>query len=476
MVWPDNFAVSLLVLAVLAMAFLYAARAPMHALIRSLGQALNGPLRMGARWLAAAAAEIHQRNKAVLLAQGRQEVGHRIEREFERLGALVTRDLQGYPALQRKLLDEITRIEEDYKKCGEVPPTPPDWTDAVAAVAKVKSTGNEVVLRVLEEINRSVKAIHDKAIGEYRKAYEVRHKILEGFMPFWRSVDKNLSQVEKNIADLKSSVKGVDGHMAKYEQINAGTDKAQHALTVSAFTQFAISLLVMLVAAGGAFINFKLIALPMSEMVGAGDYITSTLRTSEVAALVIIFVEASMGLFLLEALRITHLFPRIANLNDRTRRRMMWIALGLLVTLAGVEAALALMRDLLIADKQALLQSLATVQAQTATDGWVGRIPTAGQMLLGFILPFALAFIAIPLESLIHSARTVGGVLLMALVRVLAFGLRLTGNVARHMSRVLIRLYDVAIVVPLLVERVVKTPRRSSRLTDVDMDIERTHA
>ncbi|MGH8739263.1 MAG: hypothetical protein ACREUN_00055 [Burkholderiales bacterium] len=479
MVWPDNFAVSVLVLAIIAMGFLYAARVPMHALIRSLGHALGGPLRLGARWLAAAAAEIHQRNKAVLLAQGRQEVGHRIEREFERLGALVTRDLQGYPALQRKLLDEITRIEEDYKKCGEVPPTPPDWTDAVAAVAKVKSTGNEVVLRVLEEINRSVNAIHDKAIGEYRKAYEARHKILEGFMPFWRSVDKNLAQVEKNIADLKSSVKGVDGHMAKYEQISAGTDKAQHALTVSAFTQFAISLLVMLVAAGGAFINYKLIALPMSEMVGAGDYITSTLRTSEVAALVIIFVEASMGLFLLEAMRITHLFPRIANLNDRTRRRMMWIALGLLVTLAGVEAALALMRDMLIADKQALLQSLATVQAQTATDGWVGRIPTAGQMLLGFILPFALAFIAIPLESLIHSARTVGGVLLMAFVRVLAFVLRISGNVARHMSRVLIRLYDVAIVVPLLVERLVKAkaPRRAPRIADVDdVDVERTHA
>jgi hypothetical protein len=231
------------------------------------------------------------------------------------------------------------------------------------------------------------------------------------------------------------------------------------------------------VAAGGAFINFKLIALPMSEMVGAGDYITSTLRTSEVAALVIIFVEASMGLFLLEAMRITHLFPRIANLNDRTRRRMMWISLSLLVTLAGVEAALALMRDLLIADKQALLQSLATVQASAATDGWVGRIPTAGQMLLGFILPFALAFIAIPLESLIHSARTVGGVMLMALVRVLAFGLRLSGNVARQLSRVLIRVYDVAIVVPLLVERLVKAspPRRGARMGRGD-DIERTHA
>src|SRR5436853_885371 len=197
--------------------------------------------------------------------------------------------------------------------------------------------------------------------------------------------------------------------MAKYEQINAGTDKAQHALTVSAFTQFAISLLVMAIAAGGAFINFKLIALPMSEMVGAGDYITSALRTSEVAALVIIFVEASMGLFLLEAMRVTHLFPRIASLNEVLRRRMLWIAFALLVTLAGIEAALALMRDMLIADKQALLHSLAATQAAAAADGWLAHIPTAGQMVLGFILPFALAFIGIPLESFMTSARTVGG-------------------------------------------------------------------
>ena len=475
LLWPDNVVLSVLVLLVVGMAFMYAARRPMHELIRALGHAVGGPLRLGARWLSATANEIHYRNRAVLLAHGRQEVGQRIEREFERLGALVTRDLQGYPTLQRKLLDEITRIEEDYKKCGEVPPPPADWTEAVAAIANVKSSGSELVLRVLEEIKRSITAIHDKAIAEYRKSYETRHKILEGFMPFWRSVDKNLAQVEKNLANLQSSVTTVDAHMAKYEQINEGTDKAQHALTVSAATQFAIALLVMTVAAGGAFINFKLIALPMSEMVGAGDYITGSLRTSEVAALVIIFVEASMGLFLLEAMRVTHLFPRIANLNEQLRRRMLWIALMLLVTLAGVEAALALMRDLLIQDKQALLQSLSTVQA-AATEGWVGRIPTAGQMLLGFILPFALAFIAIPLESLIHSARTVGGVLLTGLVRVLAFVLRISGHIVRQTSRVLIRLYDVAIVLPLMVEQLVKTPRNRRERGGRVVDAERTHA
>src|SRR5258705_267610 len=102
MVWPENFAVSVLVLAIVAMLFLYAARMPMHGLIRSLGVAFGGPMRMGSRWLAGAAAEIHTRNKAVLLAHGRQEVGQRVEREIERLGTIVQRDLQGYPALQRK--------------------------------------------------------------------------------------------------------------------------------------------------------------------------------------------------------------------------------------------------------------------------------------------------------------------------------------------------------------------------------------
>jgi len=101
MIWPDNTVLSVLVLLLIAMVGLYAARAPMHGVIRATGHALGGPLRLGARWLFAAATELKERNKAVLLAQGRRETGQRIEREFERVGILVTRDLQGYPVLQR---------------------------------------------------------------------------------------------------------------------------------------------------------------------------------------------------------------------------------------------------------------------------------------------------------------------------------------------------------------------------------------
>src|SRR5256884_3896321 len=409
MIWPGNAVASALILFAIAMPFLYAARRLVHDLLHSVGRMVGGPLRLGARWLFATARDMKERNSVVLLAHGREEVGQHIEREFERISALVTRDLEGYPALQRKLLEEITRVEEDYKKCGEVPPPPPEWVEAVTSISKVKSDSNEMVQRILEEIKRSVHTIHDKALGEYRRAYESRHKILNGFMPFWRSLDKTFGQVDQKLTGLQQTSSKIDAQMEKYEQINKKTDKAEHALTVSAFTQFAISTMVLLIAVGGALVNFKLIALPFSEMVGSGDYLTSTLRMSDVAALVIIFLEATMGLFVMETLRITHLFPLIANMNDRMRRRMLWVAVVFLFVFAGIEAALALMRDMLSADRQALVQSLATVQQAAPADPLLRLIPTTAQMLLGFFLPFALAFVAGPPQAFVSPRRRRGG-------------------------------------------------------------------
>ena len=471
MIVPGNPGLSALILFIIAMPFLYAARRPVHELVRAVGHLAGGPLRLASKWLLAVANEMRERNRQVLLSHGREETEQHIAREFERIGALVRRDLEGYPALQRRLLDEITRVEEDYKKCGEVPPPPPEWVEAVDAVAKVKN-GNELVQRVLEEINRSIKTIYDRTLGEYREAYESRHKILNGFMPFWRSLQRTLSQAHTHITSLNDKATQIDAQMDKYQEIVKQTDRAEHVLTISALTQLAVASLVLAIAAGGALINYKLIALPMSEMVGAGDYLTASMRTSDVAALVIIFVEATMGLFLMETLRITHLFPGIHNLSDLMRKRMMWFAFGLLVTLAGIEAALALMRDMLIADKAALLQSLATVQQHQPNDGVLARIPTLGQMLLGFILPFALAFVAIPLESFVASARTVGGAALVVLARGAAFALRLAGNLVRSLSRVVITLYDVVIVLPLLVERLL-SKKQNVAVDDEDLAVRR---
>jgi hypothetical protein len=222
-------------------------------------------------------------------------------------------------------------------------------------------------------------------------------------------------------------------------------------LSASSMTHFVTSAFVLLIAVLGAFINFHLIALPMSEMVGAASYV-GPIRTSDIAALVIIFTEIAMGLFLMESLRITRLFPVISTLDDQMRRRMIWVSGGILFTLAGVEASLAYMRDLLAADREALTQSLAGIQVAQAQLRW---IPSVGQMVLGFTLPFALTFVAIPLESFIHSSRTVLGATSAALMRTLAATLRIAGDATESLGNAGVHLYDLLIVVPLKVEQLI---------------------
>jgi hypothetical protein len=444
-------ALSILVLVVLSMLFLYAARKPMHGVIHSLCHLITQSTRFLSRWLYLVAETLRLRNQSVLLSHGQDDEASLIEREFERVEAIIRKDLQEYPALQRKLLEAVTRIEEDYHKCGEVPPPPPEWVNAIESVAQIKS-GGEIPRKMLEEISKSIQKIHERTVVEYRRAYEERHKILKGMQPTWRSVDKLMGAMDKKMLTLDSNAKLIDGHMIKYESMRAKDNNAEQALASSAFVQLVISALVMVIAMGGAFINYKLIALPMSEMVGASDYITNSLKTSDVAALVIILMEASMGLFLLESLRITQLFPRIAGMDDAMRRRLMIASLVFLIILASIESSLALMRDMLIADKASLMRDLASA-APVVEDSWFSRIPMAGQMIMGFVLPFALAFVAIPLESLVHSLRTVIGVLLVQILRGLAFIIRFAGVVVRRIAKVLELIYDLPIVIPLLFER-----------------------
>ena len=449
--WPDSVAMSVLVLGILVMLLLYAARKPMHGVIHSTCDLVSQSTRFISRWLFLSADNLRLRNQSVLLAHSQESVVTMIEREFERIGNIIRSDMQEFPAVQRKLMEEVTRIEEDYRKCGEIPPPPPEWVAALKSISQIKS-GGDISSKLLEDINKSIQKIHNKIVTEYRRAYEERHKILKGMQPSWRSADKLMTEMDKKMLTLHNNAKQIDDDMTKFSAMRAKDSKTEHALTVSSFVQLAISSLVFAIAMGGAFINYKLIALPMSEMVGASDYITSNLKTSDVAALVIVLMEASMGLFLLESLRITQLFPKIGSMDDRMRHRLMWAALILLVILAAIESSLALMRDMLISDKAMLMRDLASA-APPVSENWMSSIPMVGQMVMGFVLPFVLAFVAIPLESLVHSLRTVIGVVLVQTIHGLGFVLRFIGVLFRRIAKVLELSYDVLIVVPLLLER-----------------------
>ena len=116
------------------------------------------------------------------------------------------------------------------------------------------------------------------------------------------------------------------------------------------------------------------------------------------------------------------------------------------------------MRDLLAADREALAQTLVGAQVVEAEFRW---IPSVGQMVMGFMLPFALTFVAIPLESFIHSSRSVFGNLLVLLLRAFSGTLRVVASIAQNIGQMLLYVYDFAILVPLRIEQLV-TRRRGA--------------
>jgi hypothetical protein len=445
----DNPGLSGLIWLIILMTLMYVGRDPAKRTIQATMRILHG----GMRYLAGAArrteSTIAARNREVLLAAGREAKERIIEREFERIGDTVERDLSRYPELQRTLAERIQRIDDDHQETADVPPDVPGWTKAVEAIAKIPTKADPSVRDILEAIYVSVARAHEKSLGEYRKASSERHRLLSRMMPQWRHIQKTLGDMRRSVDSIINRARAIDHHMDEYRDIVRGTDRALHALSTSSMVQFVVSSLVIVIAIGGAFINFSLIARPMSEMVGGTSYV-GAFQTADIAALVIILVEISMGLFLMESLRITRLFPVIGALPDHVRKRMVWITLAILTSLASVEAGLAYMREMLLQDELATTALLrGTDSVVTAEALW---ITTAAQMGMGFVLPFALTFAAIPLETFVHTLRHVLGMALIVALRTINVVLRLVGHACLQTGTMLCHVYDLMIFGLLWVE------------------------
>jgi hypothetical protein len=427
--WPVASALLWIILIVSA---LYLARGTAHKAIHATAKAFHRGFRTASKAVARSQGNLAARNRDVLLAAGREAKERVIEREFDRINDTVRKDLANYGELHRALDESISRIEDDHQESINVPPDPPGWVKAVEAIAKIdEREGRFGVGNILSDIHKSLVSAHKEAMAAYLAASKKRHQSL-GKILLARSVT-------------------IDRLMQEYEDIVHGHDRAVSVLSSSSLVNFFVSAFVLGVAIGGAAINFSLIARPMAEMVG-GTSVIGNFQTADIAALVIIMVEISMGLFLMESLRITRLFPVIGALPDKTRVRMAWITFSILLSLATVEAGLAYMREVLLHDELATSALLRGDVTATATNQYLW-ITTAAQMGMGFILPFALVFVAIPLETFVHSLRTVLGVIGIGMLRFTSLVLRIIGNASLYLGALLEQVYDLPLFVPLWLEQ-----------------------
>ncbi|MCH9005607.1 MAG: hypothetical protein IH838_09995 [Proteobacteria bacterium] len=446
--WP---VASALLWIVLITAALYLIRNTAHQAIEAAMRGLHRSFRIASKAVSRSESRLETRNRDVLLAAGREAKERIIEREFDRINDTVRKDLANYSSLHRSLSESIGRIEKDHQEAVDVPPDPPGWVKAVKAVAEMDAKeGRSQIGDILSDIHKSLVKAHKEAMAAYLVASGKRHKLLRHMRPDWRQIQQTLAAVGKNVDSLLSRSVTIDRLMQEYEDIVHGHDRAVSVLSSSSLVNFFVSAFVLVIAIGGATINFSLIARPMAEMVG-GTNVIGGFRMADIAALVIILVEISMGLFLMESLRITRLFPVIGALPDKTRVRMLYITFTILFLLASVEAGLAYMREVLLHDELATSALLRGDIGETATSEYMW-ITTAAQMGLGFILPFALTFVAIPLETFVHSLRTVVGLMAISLLRVVSLIFRLLGNICLYFGVLLKQVYDLPLFVPLWLE------------------------
>ena len=454
-IWPDHPALSLCVVWLISVIFLWAAREPMVKLLTSIGSFADEGCRGMARWFSGAADRLAERSRASLLAGGQLDAQGKLDREFQRIDTTFSEKLGQYSKLHRKLDELLQKLEGDYQSCVEAPPEVPGWGAAVNTIAQIPATGDPNIQKVLEGIRKSSRDAEKQALHAYRQDTSKRHKILSRMSPFWKDIKGLMARVHDSVTKALESTTRITAYAEDYERIRTDQESAARALTYSATKLFLISLLVLGVALGGAFINFQLISLPMSELVPAGARIGGV-PVSTVSALVIVLMETALGIFIMDMLGITDLFPKLASIPASRRRLILTLSLCGLFFLASVESSLAILREQIVEADAALKMALAGSENQLVTQVSSSMIPVVGQAVLGFVLPWILAMVAIPLELLIDSGRHVGTALLVLLLHAFAHAARILAHSAGSLMKILFHLYDVYIAIPVRIERMLR--------------------
>ena len=454
-IFPDQPLLSGFVLLVLAISLLYFARTPVHRALTRISRLAAGLLRLQAKALARLIQLLQMRNREVLLEMGKGQLERKLNRDFHRVNEIVANDLGQYPELQKNMSSLVTRLEEDYHQSAETAPPSPDWVEAITAIVNLKEAqkGNPVIVKVLDDLYTSIAEQQKKTLDTYRGSVSARHRLLHGMMPQWRRLNNVIERVGGSMRNLILQAEEIDKNMNQYREIYAGSDKAERMLRVSSLREFAVALFWMAIFVGGAFLNFHLISLPMPEMVGASSRI-GTFTVAEVSALMIVLVEVAIGMLLMEVLHITRMFPAFGTLDERKRRILLWTFLGFILVFASIESGLAFMRDQIANDTAALRGLLVGGEAvDLVGTGTISTlIPQAAQMLLGFLLPWVLIFVAIPFESFVESGRILLANLVIQVLHLLIILMRLTATMIRYLCDILLALYDIAVSIPLWLE------------------------
>lgn len=448
--WSTHTGLSSLVWILLLMAVLYLARDPAHRLFQQLARSGHRSLRLAAAAVLGSARRMEGRAVAALRAEARHSLGRRSRAELARISDAVHRDLAAYPALHRRLSEQIERIDEDYRASVDAPPQPPEWLDAVAAVARIPAGEDPTVGRLLEDMRVTLERACHNAVLAHRSASHRRHRMLRRMQPHWRRVESHLATLESSIERLERRAQRVDTYMERLGQLHRRGSGLLRRLATSAGSRLLLAVTTTAAAGLAAVLQFELLRGPMGRLLDSSRSLLG-MPLADAASGILVAAQLVTALLLADALRYSTLVPGIAELGVRARQRLA-VTSGAL--LAGLVAAGALLASLQ-APPAAGLDTVTPLAPDTLLGplpqpGW---IPGAVQGLLALALPGLAALLLLPLEMGFRTvpAVTAGGA--AALLYAVSRGLRVAGSLLEGAGRLLVTGYDLLVFLPLKVQR-----------------------
>lgn len=413
-----------------AIVILYVARPAAHRFLRAAFRFLADLFLVGGHAVAGWSAFLANRCREQLIEHRADEIESTIERERRQLGTRLGAELAGYPELHRRLVEELVALEDDFRQSAMQP------------------TGTALIGPNGEQIPQQLDW-RGRRLARERVARLSR--IVRRLGPIQTLLERlqNIDQRAQNAA------RRIEVALGEYRALLLSPERRAAGVGISSLQRFLVGLLFGVVAIGGAFLNFFLIERPMAEMVGE-NYEVAGLPLPQAAALVMIMLEATAGIALMEFWGVTRLVPFVDRLEPHKRTILTIASLVFLFALASIEAGLALVREDIIRQTAVTVQQIQGGPAPPSPS----MLPQIVQATLGFVIPFLLALIAVPLELLLTYGTVLGGFLVSAALGLVAVALRLIHRVLRGLEALLIALYDLVIFLPLGIEHLIARRRR----------------
>ncbi|MFG1497154.1 hypothetical protein ABMA57_11020 [Saccharospirillum sp. HFRX-1] len=461
MIIPDAPLWSALVILLLALVLLYAARLPVHRLVQRFSRLVTSVLRLYGRSLAVLAEQIRLRNREVLLELGRSREERRLERHFHQVKRLVERDLARFPDLQQAISRHIAQLEDDYYRTAETPPPAPDWLDAIDKVVHLREiqAGNPVVSKVLADLESKLHRQHEQSLEDFRRGMQQRHRLLHSMMPHWRKLNHEVEDVGRGMRGLLNQAAHIDQHYRQYRALRSHSDRIEKLQRVSVIGQFVLASLLLSAWAIIGWLNVRLIR-PAFESGATSDPFLASVGLADLSAWALVLLIALLGTLLLEALQVTRIFTSFAFLDDRRRRWLLWSVVSVLVIVALSQSGLIFMHERLRSVPELYQRLIAypvvVYEAPKIDQG----VPLAARMLLGPVLTFLLMFAVVPLERWVENGRVLLGDALVAGLRLVSLLTRLIAAFVSQLSSLLLAVYDLLISLPLWIESFLGKLRR----------------